>query len=246
MYGIERQERILAILRKKKSCSVTELAALLNYSAATVRRDLNTLAKELKVRKTFGGAVIIEQFSAEMPATLRKSENIDIKKKLCSAASRYITDNMTLFLAASTTVECIVPLLHNYKNLTVITNSPDIPKMLMGSGITVYCTGGKLLHHSNAYVGEFARSVIRSFNADLVFFSGSGVTDNGKITVLVGDDDVQRAMLENSSSSCFLFDSTKYGKTYRHTICTLKEVDIVITDKELPLDQAPANLIVTG
>ena len=53
MYGIERQEQILAILRKKKSCSVTELASELNYSTATIRRDLNTLANELKVRKTF-------------------------------------------------------------------------------------------------------------------------------------------------------------------------------------------------
>ena len=97
MYGIERQEQILAILREKKSCSVTELAATLNYSSATVRRDLNILAKELKVRKTFGGAVIIEQFSTELPATIRKSENIDAKKKLCAAASSFITDNMTLF-----------------------------------------------------------------------------------------------------------------------------------------------------
>ena len=246
MYGIERQEKILAILRKKKSCSVAELASALNYSTATIRRDLNTLANELKVRKTFGGAVIVEQFSTEMPATIRKSENIPIKQKLCSVASRYITDNMTIFLAASTTIECIVPLLLNYKNLTVVTNSPDIPKMLMGSNITVYCTGGKFLHHSNAYVGEFARNVIRSFNADLTFFSASGVTENGKITVLVGDDDVQNTMLENSAKSCFLFDSTKFGKTYRHTICTLKDVDIVITDKELPFMQNSDKFIITG
>ena len=244
MYGIERQEQILAILREKKSCSVTELAATLNYSTATVRRDLNILAKELKVRKTFGGAVIIEQFSTELPATIRKSENIDAKKKLCAAASSFITDNMTLFLAASTTVECIVPLLLGYKNLTVITNSPDIPKMLIGSNINVYSTGGKFLHHSNAYVGEFARNVIRSFNADLLFFSASGVTENGKITVLTGDDDIQKTMIENAAKTCFLFDHTKFGKTYRHTICTLRDVDIVITDKEISSLPNANNIII--
>lgn len=244
MYGIERQEQILAILREKKSCSVTELASTLNYSTATIRRDLNILANELKIKKTFGGAVIVEQFSTELPVAIRKQENIDIKKKLCEKASRYITDNMTIFLAASTTIECIVPLLLKYNNLTVITNSPEIPKMLIGSGINVYSTGGKLLHHSNAYVGEFARNVIRSFNADILFFSGSGVTENGKITVLVGDDDIQRTMLENSATTCFLFDSTKFGKTYRHTICTLKEVDMVITDKALPASVNANNVIV--
>jgi DeoR family myo-inositol catabolism operon transcriptional repressor len=169
---------------------------------------------------------------------------MDAKKKLCAAASSFITDNMTLFLAASTTVECIVPLLLGYKNLTVITNSPDIPKMLIGSNINVYSTGGKFLHHSNAYVGEFARNVIRSFNADLLFFSASGVTENGKITVLTGDDDIQKTMMENAAKTCFLFDNTKFGKTYRHTICTLKDVDIVITDKEISSLPNANNIII--
>ena len=60
MYDIERQEKILEILRREKSCSVAELAKLLCFSEATIRRDLNALDKEMKVRKTFGGAIIME------------------------------------------------------------------------------------------------------------------------------------------------------------------------------------------
>ena len=36
MYGIERQEQILAILREKKSCSVTELAETLMALAIVI------------------------------------------------------------------------------------------------------------------------------------------------------------------------------------------------------------------
>ena len=76
MYDIERQEKILEILRKEKSCSVAKLAKILNYSEATIRRDLNFLDSELKVRKTFGGAVIFDTYSNEVPITIRRNENV--------------------------------------------------------------------------------------------------------------------------------------------------------------------------
>jgi DeoR/GlpR family transcriptional regulator of sugar metabolism len=51
-------------------------------------------------------------------------------------------------------------------------------------------------------------------------------------------------MMENAAKTCFLFDNTKFGKTYRHTICTLKDVDVVITDKELPSLQNANNIVI--
>lgn len=231
MYEIERKDKIVEILQQKKSCSVKELARILNYSEATIRRDLNGLDKEMKIRKTFGGAVIAEQFGSEVPVAIRSSENNDIKKRLCAAAGKLISDNMTLFLAASTTLAHLVPLLYQYKNLTVITNDPGIPGQLSDSDITVYSTGGRYLHHSNAYVGEFAQNMIRGINADLFLFSARGISEEGKVTFSSTEDDVHRAMMENAAKTCLLFDSSKYGKTYSYTLCNLKDIDVVITDR---------------
>ena len=64
MYGIERQDKILNILKEKKSCSVSYLSKELLFSEATIRRDLNELSKQMKIRKTFGGAVILESYSS--------------------------------------------------------------------------------------------------------------------------------------------------------------------------------------
>ena len=73
MYNIERQEKILEILKEKKSCSVSFLAKELMYSEATVRRDLKDLSKEMKIRKTFGGAVILEKYSSSIPSKVRSN-----------------------------------------------------------------------------------------------------------------------------------------------------------------------------
>ena len=234
MYDIERQEKILEILKKEKSCSVAKLAKRLNYSEATIRRDLNALDKELKVRKTFGGAVIFNTYNSEVPIAIRRPENVELKKKICQAAASLIKENMTIFLATSTTTEYLVPYFKLYEKLTIITTNPDVPQMLSDTNHTVYSTGGKYLHHSNSYVGEFARNMIRGINADIVFFSARGIGYDGKVTVSSTEDDVHNAMIANSAKSCLMADSTKFGKTYPFTICNISEVDYVVTDKPLP------------
>lgn len=243
MYDIERQEKILEILRREKSCSVAELAKLLCFSEATIRRDLNALDKEMKVRKTFGGAIIMERYSAEVPIGVRRSQNAAAKERICRAAARLLQDNMTVFLDASNTGEYILPYLERYSGLTVVTNNPDVPTMLSGTDITVYSTGGKYLHHSNAYVGEYARNTLRGINADLLFFSVRGLSLDGKLTTSSTEEDVHNVMIENAAKTCLLVDITKIGKTFPFTVCRLQDIDVVVTDKPLPNDLNHPNVI---
>ena len=233
MYNIERQEKILEILRDKKSCSVSYLAKELLFSEATIRRDLNELSKDMKIRKTFGGAVIMEKYSSEIPTKIRSKENIVAKEKIAAYASGLIHDNMTLFLAESTTVKHLLPYIYNKKGITVITNSLDIPSILSATDITVFSTGGRVLHHSNSYVGEYARKMIRNINAALMFFSVRGLSDSGKLTTSSTDDDVMGTMMENSRKTCLLIDSSKFGNTYPFTLCSINNVDTVVTNAPL-------------
>ena len=244
MYDIERREKIIEILKKEKSCSVAKLAKTLNYSEATIRRDLNILDKELKIKKTFGGAVIFDNYGTEVPITIRRNENAEIKKILCQNAAKFLKDNMTIFLAASTTTEYLVPYLKLHSNLTVVTNSPDVPKMLAGSDVTVYSTGGRFLHHSNSYVGEFARKMLNGINADIMFFSPRGINSSGKVTVSSTEDDIHKAMMENSSKICMIADSSKFNKAFPFTICNITQVDYLITDTPLPAPLEHNGLIV--
>lgn len=246
MYNIERKDKILKILHEKKSCSVSELAKQLMFSEATIRRDLNELDKEMKVRKTFGGAVIMETYPSEVPMSVRQSENNESKAAICRMASTLLHDNMTLFLPSSTTTEHILPYLNDYTGLTVITNCPIVSSKLANTDVTIYCTGGKLLHHSNSYVGEFARAMIRKVNADLMFFSTRGISADGRLTNSSTFDEVLQAMMENSAKTCLLLDSSKFGKIYPFTVCNLHDADVVITDKPLPDGLEHNNIIIAG
>lgn len=244
MYGIERQEKILEILKEKKSCSVSCLAKELLFSEATIRRDLNVLSKEMKIQKTFGGAVILEKYHSEIPNAVRAEKNFIAKDKIAKHAASLIEDNMTIFLAESTTVEHLLPYLLEHKGLTVITNSVGVPSKLSASDINVFSTGGRLLHQSNSYVGEFARKMIRGVNASLMFFSVRGLSDAGKLTTSSTDDDIMSTMMGNSQKTCLMIDSSKFGNTYPFTLCSLNDVDTVVTDAPLPAGLKHHNLII--
>lgn len=245
MYTIERKEKILEILREKKSCSVSYLAKALMYSEATIRRDLTVLNNEMKIRKTFGGAVIMEKYSSSIPNTVRSKENFAVKEKIAARASKLIQDNMTLFLAESTTVERLLPYLYGHKGLTIITNSAEMPLKLSSTDITVFSTGGKLLHHANSYIGEYARKIIRHMNADLMFFSVRGLSKCGKLTTSSTDESVMDTMMENSAKTCLLIDSSKFGNIYPFTLCSIDNVDTIITDAPLPNGLQHKDIIIT-
>ena len=246
MYNIERQEKILEILKERKSCSVVDLAKELMYSEATIRRDLTALSNEMKIRKTFGGAVILEKYSSSIPSEIRLRENIAIKDRIAERAAELIEDNMTLFLAESTTVERLLPYLHGHSGLTVITNSVGLPLKLSSTDITVFSTGGKLIHHGNSYVGEYARKMIRQMNADLMFFSVRGMSDGGKLTTSSTDDDVMSTMMENARKTCLLIDSSKFGNVYPFTLCSIDSVNTIVTNAPLPNGLKHDNVIITG
>jgi DeoR/GlpR family transcriptional regulator of sugar metabolism len=244
MYDVERLARIMSILQERKSCSVKELSQALMFSEATIRRDLALLAKQNKIVKTHGGAVIRESFHSEVPYNIRSDKEAEIKQRLARAAAELIHNNMTIFLDASSTVEYLVPYLGAFKDITIVTNNPDVPAKLASTDIQVYCTGGKYLHRSNSYVGEFARSMISNVNADLLFFSARGVSADGLVTISSTEDDIHRAMIQNSARTCLMFDSSKYGKTYRFTVCSLSDVDIIITDSPLSSGPEHPNVII--
>ena len=236
MYNVERQQQILKILSQRKRCSVNELAAILYVSAATVRRDLNALAANGKLQKVFGGALYPEHYAEEVPFAVRKEDRVAAKQNICAKAAPLLREGMTLFFDASTTPEKLIPYLKQFRHLQIITNNPRLPILLADSTLEVYCTGGRLSHSSQAYVGSIAEDVIRGMNADLFIFSARGITEDGHITDSAQmESHLKQVMLSHAKLSCFLCDSGKIGSAYLCTVADCADVDYVFSEIALPI-----------
>ena len=73
MFPVERRKAILEILDKRNSVSVEELSKTLFTGEATVRRDLDKMAREGIITRTHGGAVRLQNENIDYPLSFRES-----------------------------------------------------------------------------------------------------------------------------------------------------------------------------
>lgn len=169
MLAVERRNLILEKLQDEKKVVVSELSILFDVSEETIRRDLDKLDKEGLATKSYGGAVLNENTSLDMPFNVRKKRNMRGKQVIAELVSELIGEGEHIIVDPSTTAVAIVKALKSRKRLTVITNSIEVLVELSDvSGWDVICTGGTLRENYLALVGPKATDVINSFHADKV------------------------------------------------------------------------------
>ena len=235
MYYSQRHDEILEILKSRNHVTVHYLAEQLHVSEPTIRRDLSGLQNKKRIRRTFGGAAIHDLITDEVPLELRQTQSLEAKEKIARQALRHIQDGQILFLDASSTVQCMVKHLKQFRDLVVITNSPKVSIMLAEGNIRSFCTGGALLDKSIAYVGNDAENFIRQFNADLFFFSCRGLSEKGMLTdSSLEESSLRRVMMQHCKKRVLLCTSDKIGKSYLYNLCSLSDVDAIECDAPLP------------
>ncbi len=238
MYPIERRKEILAILEKRNSASVEELSRILYVGTATIRRDLDRMAKEGIINRTHGGAVRLVSDNVETPYAMRAVENAVAKDKIAAYAAQLVKDGMAIFLDSSSTVVKLIPQLAFKKSLKIITNGVVALSELYKNGMNAVCTGGSITGSGTLTGMEAAKSIAR-YNADMFFFSCRGYGKNGEITESSAEvADVKELMAKNAKTRVLLVDGGKIGKS---ALCTLAVTpDYIITDATLNREEKTA------
>ena len=142
MLAIERHNRILEMLKENGSAAVSVLSEVLGVTEETVRRDLEKMEKNGELIRTHGGAVSVDQTTAELSYNRRFKAYTAEKVRIAKEASRHINPFDTVFIDASTTAYYLANEIKNIKNLTVITNSLKVISLLSDSGVRVVSVGG--------------------------------------------------------------------------------------------------------
>ena len=232
MLQLERQQDILRLLSEQKSMTVKELCAALYASPATIRRDLADMERAGQLRRSFGGAVLTENYPDQMPLAVRACDHIAEKKRICAKAVQWIQPGETIFIDASSTTYFLIPHLREIPELTVITNNPNVNIALAQHNVRSFCTGGEMLNGSIALVGSEAERFVRGVHAHAVFFSARGVCDGAISDSSAGERNVKLAMLEHATRNYFLCDTSKYGQIYPYLITKTDEIDMVLDETQ--------------
>ena len=108
--------------------------------------------------------------------------------------------------------------------------------LLSKNNITAYSTGGYVEDiNRSVLVGHYAEEMVKNFHADIAFFSARSVDLNGEVYDCFEEENViRKAMIRNSTTKVFLGDTTKFGKTSLFHLCSLNEIDYIVTNHDLP------------
>ena len=232
----DREKTILEYLRQNHEARIEDLCAKLFVSAPTMRRDLKALADAGKIIRTSGGAVINNVGWEGTPQELREKEFVSEKDAIAKKCLDLIKDGSTVMIDASSTCLQLLKLLGTgvKSSIIVVTNSTKASFILEKTGIKVFVSGGEASKTSFGYVGTLAEEFIRKFNADVCFFSVSSLTPDGKLTDnSIAENQISKAMIECSKKSVLLLNSQKIGEPYLNTVCTLRDIDFVVSEADI-------------
>lgn len=237
MLSYDRQEQILAVMRKQKSASVNELADRLAISVSTIRRDLKEMEVRGDVARVHGGAVIAERRSApESPVLLRQDINAEAKRRIGKAAAQLVEDGDTIILTAGSTVETILPHLVERQKLTVVTNVIHVAyKLAAHPHITVVVLGGWLRHSEYSLLGQITQQALSDFHVDKIFHGTYGlVPDYGLTGTYVQEVETDRYLINAAEQLIVMADASKFRQAGPIRLVPTERIDTVVTDDGVP------------
>lgn len=236
MLAQERHKKIMEILKANQIVKVADLCSRFNVSIETVRRDLEHLEIEGKLKRVYGGAILNQKSSAEPSYHSRYIKNAKEKQIIGKRTSELISDGETLIIDLGTTTLEVARHLKNKKKLTVITNCISIAQELVDTpGYRVILTGGELRPGELALSGFISEEFLSAFNVDKTIIGVGGITvKEGISDYHLEETRVRKLMIEKGSQVIAVADHSKFGVKALVNVCPLEKIDILVTDNKLP------------
>lgn len=231
----ERHSRIVEILDDKNTASVAALSAELHVSEMTIRRDLLELERTGILRRIHGGATRTTGRAYEPPFRVRQVNDSEVKKAIAKVAADMIEDGDALGIDVGSTVLEIVPQI-TATNLTIVTASLRVATAVaeyhaLEQTVRLISTGGVLRAEELSFIGHAAVQSFERFRIDKAFLGVGGVSVKGGTTEFnLEDSDVKRAMVASANKVIVLADSSKLEKVGFAEVCSISEIDVLITD----------------
>lgn len=235
MLAQERYSVILKLLETNKVVKVPDLCKRFNVSIETVRRDLEFLEQDGKLKRVYGGAVPYNKSSAEPSYNTRTIRNSDEKVMIAKNVADLISDGETLMIDLGTTTLEVARHLKNKKNLTIITNCITIAQELVDvPTFRVILPGGILRPEELALSGYISEQFMNEFNVDKTIIGVGGITsDDGISDYHLEETRVRKIMIDKGKEIIAVADHSKFGVKALVNVCSIDKIDVIVTNDKV-------------
>lgn len=241
----ERQTKIVNYLKSESFMKTVDLVDLLNYSEATIKRDLIELEKKGLIRRTRGGAMIIDRHKVDVPYLMKMDKFNDEKEKsrMAEVARNLISDDSVLFIDSSSTALHLVHYLHKFEGLQVVTNGVVTASLLSEyTTASVNILGGSIVPKRFTINGSKAFNDALTYNADLAFVSCRGFDFSvGATESTEGEALIKQAFRKQAKKIVLMVTNDKINHKFLHQSLECSDIDYLLTD--LPIEEAELKIL---
>jgi len=232
-----RKAELAAYVEKTGQVTVADLASHFAVSIDTIRRDLDQLDRRGLLIRTHGGAVSASNGQLrDTGLDVRLGVQTEEKERIAQLAADLVSDGDVIMINAGTTTLAVARALRNHRDLTIATNNLRIPAEIAPSVFRdLYVFGGAVRSITQATTGPVTFSMGTSgqevdIRCDLALIAVGAVDAEGFSTTNLGDAAMMSDMIHRANRTAILADSSKLGRRLFGQVCTLAQVDYLITD----------------
>jgi DeoR/GlpR family transcriptional regulator of sugar metabolism len=235
----QRHSDIVEAVQSNGVTSVRELAAQLNVSESTIRRDLRLLDRNGELTRTYGGAVIPARQDGngtgkpEQPfSQLLDTDSVprSNKDKMAARAAELVPDDSVVLLDIGITTALLARHLRG-RPITVITSNLGVLDALRDDDtVRLILLGGVLRRNYQTLVGSLAEAALTQISADMVFLSCTGIRPNGRVVDdMAVEAPIKAAMFEAAERRVLFADEARFPGHGSFRVCSVSDVEVLVT-----------------
>ena len=232
MDHFDRRTAILDYISGNGYATIDELAQNFRVTPQTIRRDINQLANEGKLKRYHGGAGIDSSIQ-NTDYNDRVSLSSNQKQRIAAAVAAAIPNHCSLFINIGTTTEAIAQALLEHRGLRIITNNIHVATILsQKDDFDILLTGGTV-RGDGGLVGQATEDFIEQFKVDFGILGISGIDEDGSLLDFDYQEvHVSRAIMNNSRQLFLAADHSKFGRNAVVRLDTITRFHHVFTDSK--------------
>ena len=245
MLRAQRQEWLVDRLGRDGRLVAKDIAAELDVSEDSVRRDLRELAAAGLCQRVYGGALPVSPAVADYAT--RREVAVASKERVAAAAAALVRPGGVAILDGGTTTLAVVAALPRDLEATIVTHSPTIATALADHpGVEVQVLGGRLFRHSMVTCGAAAVEAAQGISADVFLLGVTGVHHEAGLTTGDADEAAMKRALSRRAADTFVLASVeKVGAASPFLVLPISDVSGIVTDAPAD-DPTIARIAATG
>ena len=230
-----RQREILSLVERRGYMPIDGLATHFHVTPQTIRRDINTLCDRKLLARQHGGASLPSSV-VNTSYSVRHVEQAAEKERIARALVAHLPDHASLFVSLGTTVEAVAHALAARTGLKVVTNNPEVARILCATTESdVVLTGGTVQRRNGGLVGERTLGVVASLRCDFAVLGIGAIEPDGALLDYHGAEAaVMRAMMANARHTVVVADHTKFSRAANEHVAHLTSLAALVTDHPVP------------